>query len=1233
MICPNGTVNNKDFYLNGGGVAAAGALQGANASPSAAVVQGNVTLGWTDSGTGEMPTAVTISNNANQPLEITGTVAGTQPFTKTGVGVLQLFPAVGSNTFTATPTVSAGILEGNTAGFPTDIINNATVTFTQTTLGTYPKVISGTGNVQKQGNARLIFSGANMYAGGTSVLAGILEGTTTSLFGLFALTSGTTLNFNQGVNGTFTGSLSGSGTLSIDSSAGAPVIQFSQDAPSFTGPVLINDNSVNNPTLQVTQVDTFAAASGLNIFAGGTFDLNNVNQHIKDLTGAGNITLGNMSALLTVSPISASTTFSGVISGTGTAGVAKGGGNILILSGTNTYQGPTSVNSGGGTLRMGTTNSIATSSSLHVDDNAIFDLNNFSQSIKDLTGTSLSSITLGSSAVLTVNPVSASTTFFGVISGSGTAGLTKAGTNTLILRGVNTYVGPTIINMTGGILRAGVPNTIATSSSLTVNSAGTFDLNNFSQSIKDLSGAGSITLGNTNAILTVNPVSASTTFSGVISGTGTAGVTKAGTNTLVLSGTNTYLGPTTINSSGGILRAGIVNTIATSSGLAVNSSGTFDLNSFAQSIQDLSGTGAITLGAATLTVNPVSASTTFSGGISGAGGVTKTGPNTLVMDGTNSYLGITTVSGGTLVGNTASIPGNALNNATLIFNQNVSATYAATLSGAGIFRKQGSAVLSFNSAQSQGNSFIDAGTLNLIASTFTTTALTVGSGTFLTGSGTIAGPTTVLGTVSPGNSIGIINGTSFSFGSGSTLSIQVDNTASSQVNATGSFAISPGATLQVVPISGGPFQTQYIIVTANPVSGTFSNVVVTSPIFNATVEYFTNSIVLILAGRTTPVFPINVVPGNGGQVLTALLGLNPFASACLTNFFESFNVTSVPIFTNQLNQLQPALFNAFPLSEESATIALREVISERLENARYNKCCDDLPFCSGVDVWVAPFGDFLHQGSINNVPGFSTETGGIAFGCDYQVNSAFLVGGSLAYSYSALQIGSDNPGGGKGHTNSGYAMFYSTVWQDDFYLDLSLLGGVSGFDGTRRIKFNSSIASVNTSPDHNNIGYEGAAHIGIGAPLGPVGCLNDAWFTPYALADYIFIHETSYKEHGGDCLNLDVNSKNSDLLRAEEGFLLSSCKIYSNITVVPEVRVAVAEEWRFQGKNTTSHFDVGDISFKVKGIFPRRVLFVPGIGVTTYFFCNQSILSVKVDGEFARHYRDVKAQIEYSHRF
>ena len=198
---------------------------------------------------------------------------------------------------------------------------------------------------------------------------------------------------------------------------------------------------------------------------------------------------------------------------------------------------------------------------------------------------------------------------------SGDKNLEKTGKGTLTLSNENTYSGPTTV--TDGTLDLTAKNAISNSSSVENNAAITMGAD---QSLNNLSGTG--TIDNGGKALTLNNTAA-TEFSGVISGNGS--LTKSGTETLTLSGDNTYTGKTTVSE--GTLALTEQNAISNSSSVSVEENGKVTMGAD-QSFNNLSGNGTIDNGGNDLTLNNT-AETLFSGAVSGNGNVTKTGAGTL----------------------------------------------------------------------------------------------------------------------------------------------------------------------------------------------------------------------------------------------------------------------------------------------------------------------------------------------------------------------------------------------------------------------------------------------------------------------------------------------------------------------------------------------------------------------------------------------------------------------------
>ncbi len=413
---------------------------------------------------GNTPTTLSLGS----PITI-----GTLLFETAGTYTIQ--DAMNTLTFSASSGLAAietGAGAGNSIiGVPVALNSTLRTIIQSPTAVTISGDISGPFGLFTDGDGTLILGGTNNFTGSTQINAG---GITVTGF----LPNQVTID--SGIL-----ALSGAGTLSSSS-----VVSFEPEAVF----------SISDANGDRTQQDVFGTGGQI-------------------LLGANTLTVST----------SSSDFYSGtILDGGAGGGFTKEGTGIITLGASTDYSGNTTVNAG--TLKMGIENVIPNSDTLQVANGAVFNLADFNQSIQNLTGSG--DIQLGS-GTLTVNPTAAIDSFGGIISGSGS--LVKEGAETLVLSGINSYTGSTTVN--GGTLEANAMNVIASSSGISIGAGATFDLNGFDQTIQDLSGAGDILLG--SHILTVNPVSETVLFSGVISGSG--GLEKRGPNQLILSGANTYM--------------------------------------------------------------------------------------------------------------------------------------------------------------------------------------------------------------------------------------------------------------------------------------------------------------------------------------------------------------------------------------------------------------------------------------------------------------------------------------------------------------------------------------------------------------------------------------------------------------------------------------------------------------------------------------------------------------------
>lgn len=168
------------------------------------------------------------------------------------------------------------------------------------------------------------------------------------------------------------------------------------------------------------------------------------------------------------------------------------------------------------------------------------------------------------------------------------------------------------------------------------------------------------TLDITNANVIVD--SASATINSIITSSTGLGLSKLGAGSLTIGGTNNYTGPTFVTNS--ILRLGASGVIPDGSAVTLATASALDLNGFNETVGSVAGVGAVTLGSGTLSTGGNDSPTTYSGTITGTGGVIKkgTGKWTVSPNATpSSYTGSTRLEAGTVTINGTSSLGNSTN--------------------------------------------------------------------------------------------------------------------------------------------------------------------------------------------------------------------------------------------------------------------------------------------------------------------------------------------------------------------------------------------------------------------------------------------------------------------------------------------------------------------------------------------------------------------------------------------
>ncbi len=506
----SGTVTGENLVLNGSGPtpASAGALVN---------VSGNNT--WASPITLQTNTAIGVNSNAQ--LTISGILQDPAPLpapastlTKLGTGTLALTAA---NTYTGVTLVNQGVV---------NVANAQALGLNTTELQTI--TVTGT-----SGSFTLGFNGQTTAA--LPVGASMAQ-VQTALDGLSTIGAGGVTVTQAG--GVYSVSFSGPGLAMLNQSlligtaigGGTSIVVTETTAGGQGGTVV-----ARGATLQV-QGNITVPVEALQL-SGPGFNNAGALENVSGFTDtwAGPITLAANSAV-GVDGAADTLTLSGAIgqSGGGSQGLTLVGPGIVVMTGTaaNTYTGLTQVNQG--ILQLDKTDGVnALAGDLAVGNGQLLSTA-FAQLLAGDQIADTSAVTVNSNGTFDLNDQTETVGALTVNDGLVTTGAGVHGSQ----EGQLTVAS---LNMTGGTVaasQAGSSVTLAGNVTATSDALGSATVN----------GLGTLALGNATPTFTVTtgPANLDLVVSTPITGTGTAGLTKAGAGSLELTNTETYPGTTTV---------------------------------------------------------------------------------------------------------------------------------------------------------------------------------------------------------------------------------------------------------------------------------------------------------------------------------------------------------------------------------------------------------------------------------------------------------------------------------------------------------------------------------------------------------------------------------------------------------------------------------------------------------------------------------------------------------------
>lgn len=490
-------------------------------------------------------------------------------------------------------------------------------------------------------------------------------------------------------------------------------------------------------------------------------------------------------------------------------------------------------------------------------------------------------------------------------------------------------------------------------------------------------------------------------------------------------------------------------------------------------------------------------------------------------------------------------------------------------------------------------------------------ALQVNAGGTYAGGGSV-GSLIVDGTMLTNTGLGVAKVTgNLDFGAGSTLVYGVNADGSSAPITVGGSANLNGATLRVQPSAGQyPWQSQYRVLTASAISGTFGQVTSDYAFLTPSLSYGSTSVDLSYVrndvafeqyarsangaavahslgapGGNTPVY--NALLGTGST--TAGQAIEQLAGSGNANLAAATLSGSAQIGTTMLGAMQSMSSNAGLLvgmsDQETPALAATGVP----QSAR-NLNEPDAP----ARVWVQALGSYGKVDGRHGSSALEQRTGGAVLGMDWSQSTEWRFGVLGGFSRTRLDMT-----GMDGDIDSWHAGIYALRQSGPLALRMGAAYSRHDGDSKRSVNFTGFNERLKASYDADS--QQAFVELGYAVGSGRISA------EPFASLGYQRYHRDGYREKGGDAA-LSVDRDTQDNLSSTFGVRLAHLgQLDNGMSLTPRASLGWRHTYGNVDTGTRQAFLAGGDAFNVEGSALDRDSLVVEAGLDLGVSARQSV--------------------------